>query len=156
MVFYPTKMSMSAGNGWCRGTNGSWAAKSSPTSESAAGGPEPSRPATRCRGHQAPRNSTAMYRLHQAQEDLLTHLRPFALGTADLLRTWDTARPGPLPLSPAAASLQLLETAGTTHRKPPFGLTHTRIGGRTAEVREEAVLAPPFCMLRRFANDVRR
>jgi poly(3-hydroxybutyrate) depolymerase len=97
-----------------------------------------------------------MYRLHQAQEDLLTHLRPFALGTADLLRTWDTARPGPLPLSPAAASLQLLETAGTTHRKPPFGLTHTRIGGRTAEVREEAVLATPFCMLRRFAKDVAR
>jgi poly(3-hydroxybutyrate) depolymerase len=51
-------------------------------------------------------------------------------------------------------SLRLLENAGTTHRKPPFGLAHVRIGGRTVEVREETALATPFCTLRRFAKDV--
>ncbi len=95
-----------------------------------------------------------MYRLHQAQEDFLDRPRPLALDAAGLLRAWDTGRPEALPLSQAAASLQLLESAGTTHRKPPFGLTRARVGGRTVEVREEAVLATPFCTLRRFAKDV--
>ena len=94
-----------------------------------------------------------MYRLHQAREDLLARLRPLALDAAGLLRAWDTGRPETLPLLQAAASLQLLESAGTTHRKPAFGLTHASVGGRTVEVREEAVLATPFCTLRRFAKD---
>jgi len=94
-----------------------------------------------------------MYRLHQAREDLLARLRPLALNAAGLLRAWDTGRPETLPLLQAAASLQLLESAGTTHRKPAFGLTHASVGGRTVEVREEAVLATPFCTLRRFAKD---
>lgn len=95
-----------------------------------------------------------MYPLHQAQEDLLALLRPLALDTADLLRAMDTGRPETLPLSQAAAALQLLESAGTTHQKPPFGLTRARIGDRLVEVREEAVLATPFCTLKRFAKDV--
>jgi poly(3-hydroxybutyrate) depolymerase len=95
-----------------------------------------------------------MYPLHQAQEDLLALLRPLALDAADLLRAWDTGAPGALPMSQAAASLLLLECAGTTHRKPPFGLTQARVGDRLVGVREEAVLATPFCTLRRFAKDV--
>lgn len=95
-----------------------------------------------------------MYTLHQAQEDILARLRPLALDAADLLRAWDTGGPEGLPLSHAAASLRLLESAGTTHRKPPFGLARTRVGGRSVEVREAAVLATPFCTLRRFAKDV--
>jgi poly(3-hydroxybutyrate) depolymerase len=95
-----------------------------------------------------------MYPLYQSQEDLLASLRPLALDAAGFLRAWDTGRPEALPLSQAAASLQLLENAGTTHQKPPFGLTHARVGDRLVEVREEAVLATPFCTLRRFAKDV--
>ena len=101
-----------------------------------------------------PGTAPVMYRLHQAQEDLLARLRAPALDAAGLLRAWDTGRAETLPLSHAAASLQLLETAGTTHRKPDFGLTHASVGGRTVEVREEAVLATPFCTLRRIAKDV--
>ncbi len=95
-----------------------------------------------------------MYRLYQAQEDLLARFRSLALDAAGFLRAMDTGRPEALPLSQVAASLQLLENAGTTHEKPAFGLTHVRIGGRTVEVRDEAVLATPFCTLRRFAKDV--
>src|SRR3712207_6658716 len=94
-----------------------------------------------------------MYPLHQAQEGLLARLRPLALDAADLLRTTDTGRPEAFPLSQAAASLQLWESAGTTHQKPPFGLNRAQVGGRSIEVREEVVLATPFCTLRRFAKD---
>ena len=101
-----------------------------------------------------PGTAPVMYRLHQAQEDLLARLRAPALDAAGLLRACDTGRAETLLLPHAAASLQLLETAGTTHRKPDFGLTHASVGGRTVEVREEAVLATPFSTLRRFAKDV--
>ncbi len=94
-----------------------------------------------------------MYPLHQAQEDLLARLRRLALDAAHLLRAMDTGRPETLPLSQAAAALRLLESAGTTHQKPPFGLTHSRVGDRLVGVREEALLATPFCTLRRFAKD---
>ena len=95
-----------------------------------------------------------MYQLHQAQAALLARLRPLARVASGLLRPLHPGRrPGSLPLAQAAASLQLLEGAGTTHRKPAFGLTHASVGGRTVEVREEAVLATPFCKLRRFAKD---
>ena len=95
-----------------------------------------------------------MYPLYQAQEDLLARLRLFALDAAGRLRASDTGRPEALPLSQAAASLQLWESAGTTHQKPAFGLTHARVGDKLVEVREEALLATPFCTLRRFAKDV--
>jgi poly-beta-hydroxyalkanoate depolymerase len=95
-----------------------------------------------------------MYPLHQAQEDLLARLRPLALDAAGHLRAMDSGRPETLPLSQAAASLRLWESVGTTHQKPPFGLTRTRVGNRPVEVREEVVLATPFCALRRFAKDV--
>ena len=95
-----------------------------------------------------------LYPLHQAQHDVLDRLRPLALGAADLLRACDTGGPATLPLAQAAAALRLLEGAGTTHEKPPFGLDRVRVGGRTVAVREEVVRATPFCALRRFAKDV--
>ena len=95
-----------------------------------------------------------MYPLHQAQEDLLARLRPLALDAAGHLRAMDSGRPETLPLSQAAASLRLLESAGTTHQKPPFGLTRTRVGDRPVEVREEVVDTAPFGRLLRFAKDV--
>ena len=95
-----------------------------------------------------------MYQLHQAQAALLARLRPLARAASGLLRPLHPGRPADVPLSQVAASLQLLESAGTTHRKPPFGLNHVQIGGRAVEVREEHVLATPFCTLRRFAKDV--
>ena len=95
-----------------------------------------------------------MYPLYQAQEHLLARLRPLALDAAGLLLAMDTGRPEALPLSQAAASLRLLESAGTTHQKPPFGLTHARVDGKLVEVREEVVDTAPFGRLLRFAKDV--
>jgi poly(3-hydroxybutyrate) depolymerase len=93
-----------------------------------------------------------LYQLHQAQAALLARLRPLARATSGLLRPLHPGRPEALPLSQAAASLQLLEGAGTTHRKPPFGLTHARVGDKLVEVREEVVDTAPFGRLLRFAK----
>ena len=46
--------------------------------------------------------------------------RPLALDAAGHLRAMDSGRPETLPLSQAAASLRLWESAGTTPQKPPF------------------------------------
>ena len=58
-----------------------------------------------------------MYPLYQAQdqaqEHLLARLRPLALDAAERVRAMDSGRPEALPLSQAAAALQLLESAGT-------------------------------------------
>ena len=96
-----------------------------------------------------------MYQLHQAQAALLARLRPLARAASGLLRPLHPGRrPGTLPLAQAAASLQLLEGAGTTHRKPAFGLGPLRHGGGLVEVREEVVDTAPFGRLLRFAKDV--
>ncbi len=94
-----------------------------------------------------------MYQLHQAQAALLARLRPLARAASGLLRPLHPGRPEVLPLSQTAASLQLLEGAGTTHRKPAFGLTHARVGDKLVEVREEVVDTAPFGRLLRFAKD---
>ncbi len=95
-----------------------------------------------------------MYQLHQAQAALLARLRPLARAASGLLRPPHPGRrPETLPLAQAAAALQLLESAGTTHRKPAFGLTHARVGDKLVEVREEVVDTAPFGRLLRFAKD---
>ncbi len=48
-----------------------------------------------------------MYQLHQAQAALLARLRPLARAASSLLRPPHPGRPEVLPLSQAAASLQL-------------------------------------------------
>jgi poly(3-hydroxybutyrate) depolymerase len=95
-----------------------------------------------------------MYQLYQAQEDLIAQVRPIALNAASLLQVWDTGNLATAPLRQAAAALQLLESAGTTHRKPSFGFDSVWVGGRQIEVREEVVLTTPFCMLRRFVKNL--
>ena len=62
----------------------------------------------------------------------------------------------PISYTPAgralSASLELIE-AGTRHyQKPAFGLTSTKIDGKTVPVHEEIVGRLPFCQLKRFVR----
>jgi len=61
----------------------------------------------------------------------------------------------PLGRAMATAS-ELLERATRRYPKPPFGLSSTRIGGRTVAVREVPWLRTPFCDLIHFERDARR
>ena len=95
-----------------------------------------------------------IYQLSQAQAALLARLRPLARDASSLLRSLHADRPEASPLAQAAASLRLLESVGTTHRKPAFGLGPLRHGGGLVEVREEVVDTAAFGRLLRFAKDV--
>ena len=64
-----------------------------------------------------------IYQLSQAQAALLARLRPLARDASSLLRSLHADRPEVSTLAQAAASLQLLEGAGTTHRKPAWLLS---------------------------------
>ncbi len=52
-----------------------------------------------------------------------------------------------------AAGCELFENVTRRHGKPEFGIASTRIHGQPVAVREEVVLATPFCELRHFARD---
>jgi poly(3-hydroxybutyrate) depolymerase len=55
-----------------------------------------------------------------------------------------------------ATASELLERVTRRYPKPPFNLTHTRIGGRTVAVREAPWVGTPFCDLIHFERDAAR
>jgi poly(3-hydroxybutyrate) depolymerase len=93
-----------------------------------------------------------IYQFSQAQAALLARLRPLARDASSLLRSLHADRPEASPLAQAAASLQLLEGVGTTHRKPTFGFGPLQQHG--GEVREDVIDTAPFGRLLRFTKDV--
>ena len=95
-----------------------------------------------------------IYQLSQAQAALLARLRPLARDASGLLRSLHADRPAASPLAQAAASLQLLEGVGTTHRKPTFGFGPLQQNGSRVELREDVVDTAPFGRLLRFTKDV--
>jgi poly(3-hydroxybutyrate) depolymerase len=95
-----------------------------------------------------------IYQLSQAQAALLARLRPLARDASSLLRSLHADRPEVSTLAQAAASLQLLEGAGTTHRKPAFGLSRLWHDGSQIEVQEEVVDTAPFGRLLHFTKNV--
>jgi poly(3-hydroxybutyrate) depolymerase len=52
------------------------------------------------------------------------------------------------------AGLSLFAGMRTTHRRPPFGFGHARVGNQDVAVQEEAVMATPFGTLLRFRKDI--
>jgi poly(3-hydroxybutyrate) depolymerase len=95
-----------------------------------------------------------IYQLSQAQAALLARLRPLARDASGLLRSLHADRPEASALAQAAASLQLLEGVGTTHRKPTFGFGSLQQNGGRVELREDVVDTAPFGRLLRFTKDV--
>src|SRR5690606_14234903 len=53
-----------------------------------------------------------------------------------------------------AAGFELFERATRRYGKPEFGLIETTVDGVRVPVREEIVLARPFCRLLRFARQI--
>jgi poly(3-hydroxybutyrate) depolymerase len=99
-----------------------------------------------------------IYQLWQAQQDTQFPLRAFAQSAGNILRQMNglTAR---MPLAApfirrAGAAFELIAHSRTTHARPDYGLTTTRVGNREVEVKEEAVLETPFGTLLHFAKDV--
>ena len=54
----------------------------------------------------------------------------------------------------AVAACEVFERATRRYDKPEFGITHTRVGGRSVRVSEEVVWQTPFCRLVHFKRDI--
>lgn len=92
-----------------------------------------------------------LYDLYQASLDAFEPARSVA-------RTLSGAMPRSLPglpsaLGPVTALLDSFSHMETTHRRPPYGIRSTRVGGETIGISEKAVLTTPFGTLLHFVKD---
>ncbi len=96
-----------------------------------------------------------IYAAYQAQADLMDPLRVLARLTR---RSLGGAMAGgfgdSLLMRQIAAGLEMVERAGLSHARPPFGITEVEVGNRTVAVREEIAAATEFGTLLHFAKDV--
>ena len=95
-----------------------------------------------------------LYQSYQAFVDMMAPLRIAAAAAARQLDPLFPGMPELGPLQYFAAGCELFSQLQLTHRRPPFGIDEIAIGGRTVAIREEPVLAMPFCTLLHFAKEV--
>jgi poly(3-hydroxybutyrate) depolymerase len=93
-----------------------------------------------------------LYKLYQAQSDLLAPARKGAALWLSLLAQMPRARAIPA-VRLMAAGAELLSTALITHARRPFGITTVQIQNRDVAVRETVLAQTPFCSLLRFEKD---
>src|ERR1700761_5264417 len=94
-----------------------------------------------------------IYKLYQAQADLLYPARQLARLGAGMARAIDLGEFTPPPIRQFGAACSLLAESGLTHRRPDYGFRTTRMGNDEVAVTEEARLETPFGTLLRFRKD---
>jgi poly(3-hydroxybutyrate) depolymerase len=91
-----------------------------------------------------------LYHLHDLQRKFMNPLSVWAQATSELF----SSPYSPLSYTPfsrrVAAGYDLLHRIGKQYEKPAFDLSPTLVDGRRVPVKEEVVLAKPFCELRHF------
>lgn len=95
-----------------------------------------------------------LYQYLQAGQDLLDPARRLARGMGGILGQIAGGHPAGWALRAWGAGLEVFGHAGTTHRRPAFGIGQVRAGNREVAVAEEVVAATPFASLIRFRPDV--
>ncbi len=96
-----------------------------------------------------------MYQLYQAQLDFLDPLRLTARNLAAFTNL-ALPRPFDLGLRSLGASLEFFGQAGTSHKRPPFGIGTILTGNRIVTVTEKIQKATPFGDLLHFYKDTDR
>src|ERR1700748_2316605 len=94
-----------------------------------------------------------MYKLYQAQADLLYPARQLARFGAGLVRTIDMGEFTPQPLRQVGAACTLLGESALTHIRPDYGFGSARMGNDVVGVTEESRFDMPFGTLLRFRKD---
>ena len=94
-----------------------------------------------------------IYKLYQAQADLMFPARQMARFGAGLARAMDIGEFTPAPLRQFGAACGMLADSGLTHRRPDYGFSSTRMGNDVVAVTEETRLDTPFGTLMRFRKD---
>jgi poly(3-hydroxybutyrate) depolymerase len=94
-----------------------------------------------------------IYKIYQAQADLLYPARQLARFAAGLARAIDMGEYTPVPLRQFGAACHLFADSGVTHARPDYGFKSTTVGNDVVAVVEEARLDTPFATLLRFRKD---
>jgi poly(3-hydroxybutyrate) depolymerase len=94
-----------------------------------------------------------IYKLYQAQADLLYPARQLARLGASLVRAMDIGGLTPAPLRQFGAACNLLADSGLTHARPDYGFKSTAMGNEVVDVIEESRFDTPFATLLRFRKD---
>jgi poly(3-hydroxybutyrate) depolymerase len=93
------------------------------------------------------------YKAFQAQTDLMAPVRLMAkLAGTSLAMTPPWLRTLP-PLTHLAAGWEMIERAGLTHTRPPYGFSTVMVEGRETPVTEVAVASTPFGDLINFRKE---
>src|ERR1700733_10145829 len=94
-----------------------------------------------------------IYKIYQAQADLLYPTRQLARLGAGLARAMDMGEYTPAPLRQFGAGCSILAESGLTHERPDYGFRTTRMGNDTVGVTEESRFETPFGTLLSFRKD---
>jgi poly(3-hydroxybutyrate) depolymerase len=96
-----------------------------------------------------------LYKLYQAQADLLYPVRQAARFGAVLAGVMDIGTYTPAPLRQFGAVCTMLADSGLTHHRPDYGFRTSKMGNDVVEVTEEVALETPFGTLLRFRKDTK-
>ncbi len=94
-----------------------------------------------------------IYKIYQAQADLLYPARQMARLGASFLRTFDMGEFTPSPLRQFGAACNLVADSALTHHRPDYGFKTVRMGNDEVAVTEEIRFETPFGALLRFRKD---
>jgi poly(3-hydroxybutyrate) depolymerase len=95
-----------------------------------------------------------IYKIYQAQADLMYPARQLARLGAGLARAMDMGEFTPAPLRQFGAVCSMLADGGLTHHRPDYGFRSARMGNDVVAVTEESRLETPFGTLLRFRKDI--
>jgi poly(3-hydroxybutyrate) depolymerase len=95
-----------------------------------------------------------LYHAYQAQSDLMAPVKAYARMALGMLNGHATAFRGNLLLRNITAAYEMVDRAGLTHERPPYGVKSVLVGNQEVDIVEEAALVTPFATLLRFRKDV--
>ena len=96
-----------------------------------------------------------IYKIYQAQADLMYPARQLARLGAGLARAMDMGEFTPAPLRQFGAACSMLADGGLTHHRPDYGFKFAKMGNDVVAVTEESRFETPFGTLLRFRKDTR-
>lgn len=95
-----------------------------------------------------------LYEAYQAHSDLMAPVKAFARLALEALN-------GPFPafnenvlVRNLSAAYEMIDRAGLTHTRPPYGIKTAPVGNEIANVTEEAAFSTPFGTLLHFKKDI--
>jgi poly(3-hydroxybutyrate) depolymerase len=94
-----------------------------------------------------------IYKLYQAQADLMYPARQMARLGAGLARAMDMGAFTPPPLRQFGAVCSMVADGGLTHHRPDYGFKFAKMGNDVVAVTEESRFETPFGTLLQFRKD---